>query len=102
MSTSKPYQLNFSLPFSEAISDLRTSKGRKMRVDSHNYHVLFALFSGDTIDDYQNKPLDANGHQIHNIKTRISDLSNMYNIKIERAVVSGEKYVEYWIDRDQK
>ena len=91
------FKLNFDLSFDEAIRDLRSEKNRKMRKGSQNYWVLYALFCGDVIDDYDNKPRDNEDKEIHNIKTRISDLTNKYNIKIEREF--EKNYKKYWIAR---
>jgi len=93
------FNLNFSLPFKDAIRNLCSIKNRKMLTNSHNYHVLYALFAGETIDDYDNKPVDDNGKVIHNIKARVSDLVNHYGIEVERKRVEDGNYVEYWIDR---
>jgi len=95
----KPFKLDFSLPFSEAIHNLKTSKGRKIVVGSDNYHVLAALFNGKTIDDYENVPLNYDGRRVNNIKSRISSLRHTYGIEIESQYKEGANYVEYWIAR---
>jgi len=98
----KTFTLDFSLPFSEAIKDLRTKRGRKMVVGSDNYHVLYALFMGETIDDYHNPPVNDCGKRIYNIKSRISSLRNTYGIDICSKRSDAGNHVEYWIDRGDK
>jgi len=93
------FNLKFDCSFDEAIKDLKSIHNRRMLNSSHNYHVLYALWRGDVIDDYNNKPTDAEGRAIHNIKTRISDLVNKYQIKVERRLVDESNHKEYWIDR---
>ncbi|MFK5976906.1 MAG: hypothetical protein QM493_10385 [Sulfurovum sp.] len=98
-STLSYFSLDFSIPFAQAVKELKSKKGVRIFTGSQNYQVLEALWLGDTIDDYENKPKNYKGRDIHNIKTRIADLSNKYSIKIERQFVLDKNYKEYWIDR---
>ena len=91
--------LNLNLSFDDAIEDVRSLHNRKLKKGTHNYWVLYAMFRGDVIDDYNNKPLDADGKPIYNIKSRISDLTNKFGLRIERDVHSKKHYMKYWIER---
>lgn len=94
------FRFDFSLHFNQAIKDLRSIHGRKLQKGSQNYWVLFALFEGDVIDDYNHKPLSGEtAKPIHNIKTRVSDLSNKFNIKIDRRFNDASHCMKYWIAR---
>ena len=101
MEESKPFKLDFSLPYKDAIKELKTGKGRSLKVGSDNYHVLADLFNGKTIDDYDRVPQNDNSKRINNIKSRISSLRHTYNIEIESGYREGKNYVEYWINRGE-
>ena len=92
-------KLDFSLPFSEAIADVRSQKGGKMRTDSHVYHVFAALFNGDVIDDYANPPANNDGKPIRNIASRVAELRHTWNISIGSRYKKDKPYVEYCIDK---
>lgn len=93
------FHLDFSLPFKDAIKDLKTTRGRAIKVGSDNYHVLADLFNGKVIDDYERPSLNDEGRRVHNIASRVSALRHLYEIKIESRYREGKNYVEYWIDR---
>jgi len=95
----KHFNLDFALPFSEAIKELKTSQKRPLRKDTGTYHVLCDLFNGKTIDDYDNVPRDLNDRKINNIPQRVNDLKTKYNIKIENKRREGSNVMTYWIDR---
>lgn len=92
-------KLDFSLPFCDAVRELKTINGRKLKIGSDNYHVLADLFNGKTIDDYDRVPLNDEGRRINNVKSRISALRHLYLIQIESGYREGHNYVEYWMDR---
>ena len=91
--------LSFNLPFDEAIKDLRSIHNRKMIKNSHNYFVLYALFRGEVLDDYVNRPVTDEGVVIHNLKSRISDLANKFTLNIEKDFAEGKAYMKYWMAR---
>lgn len=93
------FKLDFSLVFKDAVKDLKTTKGRAIKVGSDNYHVLADLFNGKVIDDYERPSLNDDGRRVHNIASRVSALRHLYNIKIESGYREGKNYVEYWMDR---
>lgn len=96
------FELDFTKPFSEAISELRSEKNRPMKVGSHVYHVLAAMFNGQRIDDYSNPPQDYDGRVIRNVPQRVNEIVHKWRIKVESGKAEGKHYVEYWIDREAK
>lgn len=102
----EPIVLDLSLSFEEAIVDVRSGKKNKHIAKkvggrrSDNYMTLSALFHGspEPIDGYRRKPLNDDSRDMENLKSRISDLKNNFNVKIWSKRVVGEKYVEYWIE----
>ena len=93
------FKFDFSLPFFEAIKELKSPKGVKMRKDTHAYHVLCDLFNGKVIDDYNNAPKDLNDRVIRNVPQRVFDLQNTYQVKIDSRTAENSKVTEYFIDR---
>ena len=93
------FELDFTLPFCEAIKELRSQKGGKMRPTSHVYHVFAALFNGQVIDDYANPPTNNDGHTIRNVVQRVGELRDKWNIDVQSRRVEGKPYNEYYLSR---
>ena len=89
--------LDFSLSFDEEVKKIRSSRGGRIMTGSHNYYILRALFEGNTIDDYENPPLNDKGFGIRNIRSRIADLRHDWHIVIGDRVKSDKPYKEYCI-----
>jgi len=96
---SEAFTLDFSIPFCEAIKDMRSEKGGKMRSTSHVYHVFAALFNGHVIDDYANPPRDYDDRVIRNVVQRVGELRDKWNIDVQSRKVEGKPYNEYYLDR---
>lgn len=94
------FKLDFSVPFEVAVKDLKTNsmKPTKIKKGSDNYMCLKELFRGRVIDDYENAPLNRRGVPMRNVKSRISELTNKYEIDIKRKT-GDNRTVSYWIDR---
>jgi len=88
---------DFNASFDEQCSRLRSQKGGKFKRGSHNYYVLRALFEGHTIDDYEHRPLGANGKPINNVRTRVAQLKNEWDICIGSRTSPNGHYKEYMI-----
>jgi hypothetical protein len=97
-------KLDKTLSFEEAIKDIKTKKKNKhiaVKVNgrrSDSYMALKAMFNGAVIDSYSNKPLNYEGNPMENLKSRISDLKNMFGVEIKSRRAEGKRHVEYWID----
>jgi len=92
--------IDSSIPFNIFILTLKSINNRKIRENSDNYFVLKELYQGSIIDDYENKPINPNKNiRINNIKSRISDLKNKYNINIISSPVSGKRHKEYFLSQ---
>lgn len=91
------FRFDFTASFDEQINKLKSKSGGVFKRGSHNYYVLRALFAGHTIDDYKNRPTGANGYPLNNIRTRVADLRNEWNICIGSRRVDGAAYKEYQI-----
>lgn len=95
--TGTHFRFDFTQSFDEQIGRLKSKNGGAFKRGSHNYYVLRALFLGHTIDDYRQRPLGADSFPLNNIRTRIADLRNEWNICIGSRVAEGKKYKEYQI-----
>lgn len=91
------FVFDFRGDFDEQIKKLKSANGGKLQRGSHNYHILKALFDGNTIDDYYQRPVGETGHPIHNVRTRVAQLRNEWNICIGSRRVGGAPYKEYKI-----
>ena len=91
------FKFDFTQSFDEQISRLKSNSGGAFKRGSHNYFILRALFLGHTIDDYRHRPLGADGYPLNNIRTRVADLRNEWNICIGSRVADGKKHKEYQI-----
>ena len=88
---------DFTQSFDEQASGLRSINGGVFKRGSHNYFVLRALFAGYTIDDYTHRPLGANGMPVNNIRTRVAQLRNEWNICIGSRWSPAGNFKEYKI-----
>lgn len=88
---------DFSQSFDEQISRLKSKSGGAFKRGSHNYYVLRALFAGHTIDDYGNRPMGGKGFPLNNVRTRVADLRNEWNICIGARKADGVQNKEYQI-----
>lgn len=91
------FKFDFTQSFDEQLSKLKSKSGGSFKRGSHNYYILRALFLGHTIDDYRQRPLGSDGFPLNNIRTRVADLRNEWNICIGSRVAEGKKYKEYQI-----
>ena len=91
------FKFDFTQSFDEQIVKLKSVNGGAFKRGSHNYFVLEALFYGNTVDDYMNRPTGANGMPINNIRTRVAQLRNEWNICIGSRWSPAGKFKEYMI-----
>ena len=93
--------LDYSLPFEHFFKSVRNVKtNRKIIKYSHRYWVLLALYHGNIIDDYENKPQNLNNQKyINNVVQRVNELINLYDVNIKSRRVNGMKYHEYYLER---
>lgn len=91
------FRFDFTQSFDEQVSRLKSKSGGAFKRGSHNYFVLRALFEGHTIDDYANRPMGGNGYTVNNVRTRVADLRNEWNICIGSRKAEGAQYKEYQI-----
>ena len=85
--------------FDTYYKQFKSEKNKTLKKGSGNYWTLYALWLGNTIDDYSNRPTNDNEREIRNIKSRISDLRNNFGVdNIKSRVVEDERYKEYWLD----
>ena len=86
---------DFDQSFDEQIGKLKSKNGGAFKRGGHNYFVLRALFAGHTVDDYRQRPLGANGMPINNVRTRVAQLRNDWNIVIGSRHSPDGNYKEY-------
>jgi len=91
------FTFDFSASFDEQVKQIKSAKGGSLKIGSHSYLVLKALFEGHTIDDYENPPLDARGYPVRNVRSRIADLRTKWNVCIGSRVKEGTLFKEYQI-----
>lgn len=88
------------MSFDEYVKKFKSHNHNKpIKKGSGNYWTLFALWQGNMIDDYFNRPTDNLGREIRNIKSRVSDLKNKFGVNIESRNVENERYVEYFLKK---
>ena len=95
------HTLDYSLPFEDFFKSVRNIKtNRKIIKHSHRYWVLRALYHGNVIDDYDNKPTNLQNQKfINNVVQRCNELMNNYGIPVKSRRVNGMKYHEYYLER---
>ncbi|MDM5272096.1 hypothetical protein PGH07_07880 [Sulfurovum sp. zt1-1] len=91
------FKFDFRADFDQQIKKLKSNNGGALQRGSHNYHILKSLFDGNTIDDYYQRPSGENGLPIHNVRTRVAQLRNEWNVCIGSRRVDGAPYKEYRI-----
>ena len=89
------HRFDWSKSFDENVAELRSVSGGRFRRGGHNYWVLRALFAGHAINDYTTRPVDGNGRPINNVRSRISDLRENWNIVIGSRFAPDKTYKEY-------
>ena len=89
------HTFNFDMSLDEQLSKLKSKNSGSFRRSGQNYFVLRALFAGYTIDDYEHRPLGANGRPINNVRTRVAQLRNEWNIAIGSRMSPAGRYKEY-------
>ncbi len=90
-----PVVFDFDRDFDEQVKEIRSVNGGRFVIGSHAYFVLKALFEGEIVDDYANRPTDFDGFPVHNVRNRISELRHRWNVKIGVRKSPGKKYVQY-------
>ena len=92
--------LDYSLPFSKFVDSVKSTHNRKLAKFKHNYWVLYSLYHGDVVDDYNQKPKNLHtGKDIYNASKRVHELINKYGVKISRRTVEGSRNVEFYLKR---
>lgn len=102
VSSDSPFEYDYSLPFKEfVLTVVNPVTKRKLTIGSHSYWVLYALYHGNNIDDYENKPVNPHtGNKINNVSQRVFDLKSKFAInRIKSMTVEGEKFVEFCLKR---
>jgi len=89
------HTFNFDMSFDEQLGKLKSKNGGSFKRGGQNYFVLRALFAGNTIDDYEHRPLGANGRPLNNVRTRVAQLKNEWNIAIGSRMSPAGRYKEY-------
>ena len=86
---------DFSMSLDEQLGKLKSKNGGSFKRGGQNYFVLRTLFAGHTIDDYEHRPLGANGRPLNNVRTRVAQLRNEWNIAIGSRMSPAGRYKEY-------
>ena len=86
---------DFDASFDEQLEKLKSRNGGSFKRGGQNYFVLRALFAGNTIDDYEHRPIGANGRPLNNVRTRVAQLRNEWNIIIGSRMSPAGRYKEY-------
>ena len=93
---------NFKLPFDRFVKTLHSTKTERkntIRKGTHRYWTLFALYHGNVIDDYEQKPTNEVGRPVNNVVQRVNELVNVYGLPIKSRKAEKGKHYEYYLDK---
>jgi len=93
---------NFKLPFDRFVKTLHSTKTERkntIRKGTHRYWTLFALYHGNVIDDYEQKPTNELGRPVNNVVQRVNELVNVYGLPVKSRKAEKGKHYEYFLDK---